>query len=440
MPRAISQATIYIQIDDYRHDGGYDLVLQFDGTIYSIKDNFDKNEIIVSDFKFKKKSLKIFEDLMQKALVYSNEQDKWACKWVSIRNSDIGLEWTSETNREPRNNDSAGPNDNPITFTNFFAQATNSNTWMQSYAKSHGDKKLGQICILGAHDAGMSELHGHTIVSYPCNTITQNQSIGGLLELGVRYFDIRPVWTGETFRCGHYSDTHDPAAGIQGGNGVSLVDLVNDINEFTKGKSELVILNLSHDFDTTQRAQHHNTYPPLNQEQYDQIFAELNKLTYLYKTQVVDLTDITLKAYIGSGHSSVIVIVDPSDSGVAIPGSLLNNGFYEPSRYNVINIYSNTNNLAKMAEDQIGKMNQYKDSYFLLSWTLTQDLDDAECFTKEHGGSILESARAANEQIETYLEPSCSKAVYPKIIYMDCIEDDLPCTLCEFINYDVIGS
>lgn len=122
--------------------------------------------------------------------------------------------------------------------------------WMQSCLSFIGDRTLRQICIPGSHDAGISTRNGGTPLANANNTKTQSLSIAGQLIAGVRYLDIRPViGNGGQWYTGHYGYTRS-RVGWQGWNGQSLSEIVHQINAFLSFHKELVILDVSHGYNT----------------------------------------------------------------------------------------------------------------------------------------------------------------------------------------------
>ena len=115
-------------------------------------------------------------------------------------------------------------------------------SWMQDSMSTIGTKTLNDMCIPGSHDSGMSVSNNGTIGAAPCNTQTQTQSILGQLNLGARYFDIRPIVGSGQYFTGHYSHVNS-VLGMQGARGESIPDIISDINNFTATNNELIILN-----------------------------------------------------------------------------------------------------------------------------------------------------------------------------------------------------
>lgn len=285
--------------------------------------------------------------------------------------------------------------------------------WMQENIGILGSRPLTHICMPGSHDAGMSKINNHTAFGNAHNCQTQTISIGGQLAYGSRYFDIRPVIASGSFSTGHYSYV-GILKGWQGANGQTISEVISEINSFTSVNNELIILNLSHAIDTDAGNAH---YPDLNQNQWNSLFNQLTGINHLYvhpNPTTVDLTKVALSTFIGSSPA-VVIIVQPDNIDL---GSYSSKGFYRYSQFNVYNSYADTNDVSKMASDQLSKMAAQRSSpdqsYFMLSWTLTQDALQSAGF----GESVLQLADQANGALNS-LRAKLSKSTYPNIIYID---------------------
>jgi hypothetical protein len=260
----------------------------------------------------------------------------------------------------------------------------------------------------------MNTFGTHTALANPCDTVTQTTGVLGQLQLGVRYFDIRPVLSGGACYTGHYSQIDVPLIGAtwQGANGQSIPSIINDVNSFTSSNQELVVLYLSHDLETDEG------YVPFSQDQWDGLFSQLKNLNNLFvapNPTSTDLTLLTLNDFIGS-QAAVVVVVDPSSSSISL-GDYAAEGFYTSANFSVYNEYSDTDDLATMQTDQLDKLDAQRPNpdagYFLLSWTLTQSSTDAV-----EGPCILDLANTANSALPNVL-PACSAQTYPNIILID---------------------
>lgn len=303
------------------------------------------------------------------------------------------------------------------------AAAINSASWMSDNLTALGNKTLRQLCIPGTHDAGMGTFVPGTAFAAPCNTVTQTSQLLGQLQLGARYFDIRPVIHAGQFYTGHYTELD--IAGVntwQGANGQSMTSVISDINSFTHDNPELVIVYLSHDLDTDVG---NSRYAAFNQTQWDSLLTQMREnINNLYVVTASDLSLLTLNHYIGDGKAAVIVVVDPSGNDINI-GAFATQGFYTPGQYTVYNEYSDTNDLNQMAADQLAKMQARRPSadapLFLLSWTLTQSTVQAATCGVGLSKSILSLAGQANSVLAEKLLPACNAECFPNIIYIDNI-------------------
>ena len=106
------------------------------------------------------------------------------------------------------------------------------------------DAALGQIVMLGAHDAGTAE---QSDISR-----TQNSDFAAMLEGGVRYFDCRV-----TVVRGKLTFVHGDSDGgfMTSPQMITLDEAVDDINAFVEqNPSEIVILDFQHTWSATEDA------------------------------------------------------------------------------------------------------------------------------------------------------------------------------------------
>jgi len=288
----------------------------------------------------------------------------------------------------------------------------------------------------GTHDAGMSAYNSGTAFTHSCDTVTQTTGILGQLQYGSRYFDIRPVISGGQFMTGHYTDVTQLNS-WQGANGQSIQSIIDDVNNYTASNSELVVLYLSHDLNTDLG---NSSYAPLTQQEWNTLLTLLQEgINNLFVTSASDLTTLTLNTFIGNNKAAVVVVVDPSGTGISL-GNYANQGFYPAASFPVYNQYSDTNTLSTMMADQLAKMRAQKTnldaSYFLLSWTLTQDGTQATFCSAfpSLDPSILSLANTANGALSSNLLPACNANCYPNIIYVDNINSSACATLAMTIN------
>lgn len=310
------------------------------------------------------------------------------------------------------------------------------NAWMHENLGVLGSRKLRHLCIPGSHDAGMSMLTGGTFWAGECNTVTQTQGVLAQLDSGVRYFDIRPVVGGGQFVAGHYSC--DTPSGCQGGNGQSLASIIDDVNTYTAANPELVVLSLSHDYNTDAG----RPYRPFTEGEWCSLLTQLRRLNHRFIAPhgaPRDLTTLTLGDFIGSG-AAVVVVGNPADPNISfdrlsgcgfVPAG---EGFYTPQSFPVFDDYSNTDNLGAMQQDQLTKLHVQRPNPdatpFLLSWTLTlQGVDNFPCF-----GSILGLADHARPALYQSVLPVSNRRTYPNILSVDGVNNSDIAALAMAVN------
>ena len=103
------------------------------------------------------------------------------------------------------------------------------------------DAKLGEIVMLGAHDAGT--------VGQNDLACTQHSDFGEMLDAGVRYFDCRVTEVNGELSFVH-ANTNSPALW---GSELTLAEACDDIVEFVaKYPSEVIVLDFQHTWDNTE--------------------------------------------------------------------------------------------------------------------------------------------------------------------------------------------
>lgn len=301
-------------------------------------------------------------------------------------------------------------------------------SWMQDHLPLFGDVMLKEICIPGSHDAGMSTLVSGTFFAKSGNTLTQSYSVAGQLNLGVRYFDIRPVITAGKFSTGHYQFV-DTIKSWQGANGQTIQSIISDVNTFTANKKELVILGVSHSLNTDVG---NKSYRSFNHNEWNRLLSQLSGLNNLFVTsRNADLTKVKVRDFIGN-KSSVVIVVDGQN---AVLGDHHGRGFYLSSNFSVFDVYAESNKVDVMADDQLNKMkHQAGKRYFLLSWTLTQTPLEATFAVS----TIENMANKANQHLVHYLYPNLSKNTFPNIIHTDYVVDSTPATMAMAVNWKKI--
>ena len=288
---------------------------------------------------------------------------------------------------------------------NSFSSTNPPENWMHQNLPAIGCQPLRHLCMPASHDAGMSQLNGNTLLANGQDTLTQYSDISGQLAAGFRYFDIRPVIHDGALYTGHYSDIE---GSWQGANGQSIASVIEEVNTFLTSNHELVILDLSHAYDTD------SGYPPLTQTQTNALMQQLLSLQYRFSAPAAttDLSNLPLQDFIAAGPAVLIIFDDPSTLSPGAFSQQTFAGFYNNTQLSVYNSYANTPDVDTMVADQLGKMASQRSSpdsgLFLLSWTLTT-LDPRD------------AAPSAHAALFQRLWPALSKRSFPNFIMLDAI-------------------
>jgi len=313
--------------------------------------------------------------------------------------------------------------------------------WMHENLGVLGNRSLRNLCIPGSHDAGMSTLTAGTPFAKPCNTVTQTRSVLDQLHAGARYFDIRPVLSGGQLYTGHFSPV--PTLGVQGATGQSLDSIIDDVNAYTADNQELIVLYLSHDLKTDLGIF------PLTQTDWNFLLTKLLRLNHRFvapNPTTVDLTTLPLRDFIGS-QAAVVVVAQPSNGTITL-GDFVNQGFYKPQSFPVVDEYANTESLDTMQTDQlIKKLPVHRPApdagSFLLSWTLTQSVASAlRCPAAVPPGtvsptsypSVLDLAAKAAPALYQNVLPVSNRRTFPNILDIDNVQSSDIAALAMAVN------
>jgi hypothetical protein len=236
---------------------------------------------------------------------------------------------------------------------------TDRSRWMEQQLPDLGNQTLKTLVLPASHDAAMYVTGSGTFGK------TQDLSIGQQLEYGIRYFDLRPSWTGGEFYFYH---------GFHHVRGASLKDVLSQVALFMRSAGkELVILKFSH-------------YDRFNEKVYQGLVKEIVDALepWLYETNS-RLAEVSLADFLRYG-GVVLVLCDE-----AYPVKQPTKGIYvyrdwdssDPANgdLRVYDKYSNTTSFPQMQTDQSNKFRIYdarcfyrqdvRCDLFLLSWTLT---------------------------------------------------------------------
>lgn len=245
-------------------------------------------------------------------------------------------------------------------------------SWLGDRAAVLGNVPLRGLVLPAAHDAGMYE--SGLVKSF---AQTQDLTIYKQLSYGVRYFDLRPKWTGTEFVIDHGHVSGPP-----------LATVLADVRKFAEeGHRELLILNFSHFEKEIPGELYIERLVP-------QIEQSLGRWMYKSLPAGKRLADVTLAQYTAAGPAILVVVGDgraidtpkdgfwyyrDADSKTASKGDL-----------RVYDEYSETKDAQYMEDDQRRKFEDYDGfchyvpkpgdpvpeepvpcDLFLLSWTLT---------------------------------------------------------------------
>lgn len=231
-------------------------------------------------------------------------------------------------------------------------------SWMETRLPTLGGRELSRLVLPASHDAAMYR-------GWNGYGKTQCLSIYDQLSYGIRWFDLRPEWTGSKFRIHH---------GIV--SGPEFLEVVKDIRKFaSEDRHELILLKLT-DF----RRIDHEAYVKL-------VAVVTNALGPWLFTNLPNgkrLSSVTLSEYVRSGPRILVLV----DSEFAIRHPV--NGIWVYGDWDsphaccadlcVYDVYSNTTDFDRMSADQFRKFKCFRGKcrdgttdcdLFLLSWTLT---------------------------------------------------------------------
>jgi hypothetical protein len=266
---------------------------------------------------------------------------------------------------------------------NFWSNSGSYAGWMEESMGSLANRTLRHICMPGSHDAGMGTFRPGTIGAHFANTQTQYLDFYQQLMAGSRFFDLRPVISRGEWVAGHYSAVGDVWLG---GNGQSLKDIIQQINDFTAKYKELVIVNLSHTLDTD------NNYQDLTQTQWNDLFTTLKGIKSRHVVSNPGTTDFSnhrLGDFITDRAAVFIIAQLPSSIQL---GGFASEGFYSAQNFPFYDEYSNSNDIEAMKKDQLAKLKQQRnivtdarerrDKFHIFSWTLTQQPEDVLVFDR----------------------------------------------------------
>ena len=338
-----------------------------------------------------------------------------------------------------------------------------------------GNRTLRQLALPSTHDSGMGIVTHRQNMAGEAGSQCQSLMVRDQLLMGARYLDIRPklVGPGRMFHgvqqyedfvvTGHYSHIDvtklELANDIEwfGADGEAIADIIDDVNSFTRDYNELVILNFSHALD--------KNYKAFNQEDWNKLLEHLQRLRHRYGApkDVTDLSILTLDDFIGGKepHPAVIILLEGFDEGgFQLRYGFDREGFYPSSALPKSGSWTNTDDLARLKEDQFTKMQiGNPQGLFELHWYMSQMWDDAfratimetlrdgthKLIPVSWENSLLEFGDNSNKALWRELWPEMHQlgAGFPNLITVDNLRDSGVKNLAVAINNrfsDRVGS
>jgi hypothetical protein len=307
--------------------------------------------------------------------------------------------------------------------------------WMQATLSSIASKNLREIAMPDSHDAGMSEItRGYGGIAH--NTQTQSGNVHEQLKNGARWFDIRPVHRQGDWYTGHFSTV--PVLGTVGGMGRMIPDIIADINKFTsQNPGELIILDLSHEMDCASSWIDH-----LSPEQWQKLYRTLEGIHDLWAIDPNNLPQdyscVPVSTFIQPGSKSAVLIRIPDYAPLPANTTILPlSAFVQSSHFPFDGSFSDTNDAAYLATDQISKLQRFRTAsqsqMQRSSWTITPKIG-AMLDVLNRWNSIIGQATYAHRMLYAKLWPAMSKSTFPNLIEVDDVHSSQIAALCMAIN------
>jgi endogenous inhibitor of DNA gyrase (YacG/DUF329 family) len=343
------------------------------------------------------------------------------------------------------------------------------NTWM-TRNETVKNSTLKDITLIGAHDAGMGGPNQYTTYANDDNTKTQNKSIFEMLNLGVRRFDFRPSVYQKKMRLTHASfATNKLGLKTQGGFGCTVEAALDQVNQFIKSidnsSNEVILLDFTHfmniDACDCKDAPFLDTdFETLSKLIIAKLGANLYKeanMTFDYLLSAKKIKDITQTG------TKVIVSFDADSKYVNSAMGIFRNYHNDDNGR-----WADKNKPFQMEADQFDRLKKNNGQrYFAISWTLTQDAEQAVFSGLNLAGarmtSIYDLAASANKYKYVFYTTigaggnakpiksaynfegmfnllKCKDInLYPNTIWFDYIDDDGFGTLSHLLNNYRIG-
>ncbi|WP_157982607.1 hypothetical protein [Simplicispira lacusdiani] len=358
------------------------------------------------------------------------------------------------------------------------SQPVRNDRWMTDDAGVQKSTLFG-ITLPGAHDAGMGKVDSCSFYANEATTRTQNTTVGRMLNDGIRYFDMRPMFVKPAFssdpemRLGHYSwvgttvnlGIHKFTLRNEGCAGYTVRYALENVRDFMQGgdNRELVILKFSHFQNLRAHDTDHSHFDAVDFRALEEMIEQKLGPYLLRGNRNFRTTPI---AELTADGPKVIVTFDAS----GYDGST---GIYPQSDLILYDEYSKTASVSDMRADQFSKMETHApplhgeqywvnafmcqqfvgpmstDCYkraraawdkqtrvaplFVLSWTLTQTknqmiacsvavTDELKWIAAQLGyecKTLPALGQAANKHIDDIVTEVSKQRRYPHVVYVD---------------------
>ncbi|PPQ64851.1 hypothetical protein CVT24_008215 [Panaeolus cyanescens] len=307
--------------------------------------------------------------------------------------------------------------------------------WMQMHRHIFGGEPLTMLCMPASHDAGTYRRGYHTTFGTESNVLTQTRSIFDQLELGVRYFDIRPHLTSPepnagpgNWACGHYTGEAKAALGWQGANCMEIREVVDELNRFTQDNAELIFVEITHIHRIFINNPISSTERAANDDEWNSLLHELSGIRNLFTLDRAggpsslhqQMHHRHLNDFIGNGQAAVVVLVEDYPARTE---NLTDRGFWP------IKMQDGHTYRVPLPGSSVTREQAPGQAFF-------STIDPLQIFGPHmNGNSVLYLAREAQDEKFPWLLQELAADGYPSYIWMDRIQDADLLTFCLATGY-----
>ncbi|ODA83869.1 hypothetical protein RJ55_02385 [Drechmeria coniospora] len=232
--------------------------------------------------------------------------------------------------------------------------------WMRSLYHVIKDRQLQHVVMPGTHDSGMSTISNKIVsLGVEANTQTQGLNMYDQLRTGARWFDLRistvhnaPFEADYDFWTLHVNDERADIA--VGNSGVSLDDIVREINRFTmENPGEIVFLRVKYLIGIRKIP----SFGPIywTDEMVRAFFSKLrgirNRCPHLDAAVPFNRQKVSYFMDQNEGKGCVIILLDGQLTS-SVPQESISDGIYKASRMRFWDNWSNKADTQSMAQDQ----------------------------------------------------------------------------------------